>query len=120
MAKALIREPEDLYRAALLLGPDDESTAAEVCLQAHYLAAEAASKGHMPARYVAATSLDRYLVLSGRLQLYGTQYLKDDAGKYRLYPYDTATTDSTRAEWGVAPLDSLIARVGALTESATD
>jgi len=113
MAKALIRDPEDLYRAALLLQSADETTGPEICLQAHLLAAEAAEKGLEPAKFLAAASLDRYLVLVGGVQRYGTQHYNDD-GILRLYPYDTATTDSLRAVWGVPPLDSLKAEVEAL------
>ncbi len=115
MAKALIREPEDLYRAALLLQSADETTGPEVCLQAHLLAAEAAEKGLEPARFLAAASLDRYLVLVGGLQLYGTQHYNDD-GILRLYPCDTSTTDSIRAVWGVPPLDSLEAEIEILNK----
>ena len=115
VAKALIREPEDLYRAALLLQSADETTGPEICLQAHLLAAEAAEKGLEPAKFLAAASLDRYLVLVGGLQLYGTQYYNDD-GILRLYPCDTTTTDSLRAVWGGPPLDSLKAEVEILNK----
>ncbi|UCC45104.1 MAG: hypothetical protein JSU65_04090 [Candidatus Zixiibacteriota bacterium] len=112
VAKALIREPQDLYRAALVL--EAEEGEAQICLLAHYLAAEAARKGYQPARFLTAACLDRYRVLSGSSQAYGTQHYKGSDGLFHLYPIDSTTTDSVRAVWGVPSLDSLEAEIEAM------
>jgi hypothetical protein len=114
MARALIREGIDQYRAALILQTADRSEGPDICLEAHYLAAEAMEKGVDNAAYVAAAALDRYLVLSGRRQRYGTQYFVDNDGRYQLYPLDTTTTDSVRAIWDVPPLSRLRAEIDSL------
>lgn len=104
LALALVREGVDLYRAALILHSSNEPT---VCLQAHYLALEALRKGQTQARFLAATALDRSLILRGVPQRFGTQSFIDKSGKMRLYPIDSLISDSERAAWDVPPLESL-------------
>ncbi len=111
IAQALIREPVDLYRAALILQSADQSAGPECCLLAHYLAANAAEKGYDQARHLAAVCLDRYLVFSGQPQKYGTQHFNDSLGRPCLAPLDTLTTDSERVVWDVLPLEQLKARL---------
>jgi hypothetical protein len=107
LAQALIVEPEDLYRAALVLQHSEQPAARECCLLAHKLALEAVEKGYPRARFLAAAALDRYLLLNDRPQKYGTQYTRNRAGQYVILPYDTQTPDSVRAAWDVPSLDSL-------------
>jgi len=114
MAQALIREPANLYHAALVLQQANESAGRDILLQAHYLAVEAAQKGYEPAKYLAAASLDRFLVLGGHRQLYGTQRYTSSEGVCQLYPYEPTTTDSARSAWNVPSLDSLLAGAEAL------
>jgi hypothetical protein len=111
VAQALIREPEDLYRAADILQFSQDASDAECCLMAHYLARQAASKGSLEARKLAAASLDRYLLYKGLPQKYGTQTVNDSIGGLILAPIDPNTSDSERAEWDVLPLDQLKARL---------
>ncbi len=107
LSQSVITEPEDLYRAALILYHSQPGACPETYLLAHYLANEAVNKGYDEARYLAAASLDRYLVASGVPQRYGTQYTTEGKRGYRLLPYDSSTTDEERALWNVPPLDSL-------------
>ncbi|MCP4598634.1 hypothetical protein, partial [Neptuniibacter sp.] len=85
-----------------------EATGAESCLLGHYLAVQAANKGHEKSRFLAAAAYDRYLVFSGRPQKYGTQYVADSLGVMSVYPVDSTTSDSERVAWDVRPLDQLL------------
>ncbi len=107
LAKAKIEEPEELYLAALIVQNADPAVCPECFLLAHHLAGRAADLDHDRARYLAAATLDRYLVSSGKPQKFGTQFIVDSAGRYQLVPWDTSTSDSERALWDVPPLDSL-------------
>jgi hypothetical protein len=107
LSQALIVDPEDLYRAALVLQHAEPSAARECCLLAHKLALEAAEKGHPKAKFLAAAALDRYLLMSDHPQKFGTQYTRNRAGQYVILPYDSQTADSTRLDWNVPTLDSL-------------
>ena len=111
LAQAVISDPDDLYRAALVLSRAESERAAEACLLAHYLAQNAVAEGVEPARRLQARAMDRYLVLSGGIQLYGTQYYSDSSGALQLHPVDPTVSDSARAVFDLAPLDSLKARL---------
>ncbi|MCP4685648.1 MAG: hypothetical protein GY867_09400, partial [bacterium] len=111
ISQALVREPEDQYQAALILQAASVATGAESCLMGHYLAVQAAEKGHEKSRFLAAAAYDRYLVHTGQVQKYGTQYLSDSAGDMSLYPVDSMTSDSERVAWGVLPLDQLLEQI---------
>lgn len=107
ISQALVREPEDQYQAALILQASNVPTGAESCLLGYYLAVQAAEKGHEQARFLAAAAYDRFLVHTGQLQKYGTQYVTDTSGVLDLYPIDSSTSDSERVAWGVPPLHEL-------------
>jgi len=111
ISQALVREPEDQYQAALILQAASGATGAESCLMGYYLAVQAANKGHEKSRFLAAAAYDRYLVNSGQLQKYGTQYVTDSLGVMTMYPIDSATSDSERVAWDVLPLDKLLEEV---------
>jgi hypothetical protein len=67
------------------------------------------------ARWLAAASRDRYLMNSGKPQLYGTQFKRvDGTGPWILWDVDPAITDEERAKWDVPPLARAKARVEAL------
>ena len=68
----------DFYRAAFIF---QHSEKPEDFLKAHHLAVIAISKGY-EARWISAATLDRYLLGIGRQQIYGTQFLTDESGKY--------------------------------------
>jgi hypothetical protein len=107
LAQALIVDPPDLYKAAIILQHADPEAGKECCLLAHKLALEAADKGYTRAKFLAAASLDRYLLLNGQPQRYGTQYTRNRAGQYVMLPYDMQIADSIRAAWGVPSMDSI-------------
>ncbi len=111
LAQSLLIEPADLYRAAILLQTTDTATCRENFMLAFYLGMEAAKKGHAEARYLSASSLDKYLAASGLRQKYGTQVGRDHFGRYFILPFDTTTTDADRAAWDVPSLDSLLKTV---------
>lgn len=108
LSQSLLIEAVDLYRAALVLQNTDTASCKENHMLAYYLAMESAKKGHEEAKYLAAASLDKYLIYSGLRQKYGTQVGRDRFGRYYVSPFDTSTTDADRAVWNVPPLDSLL------------
>ncbi len=75
-------------------------------LYAHTLATVAIAKGRPQAIWIAAASLDRYLLRINQPQIYGTQYLKpEQAKKWSQEPYNrTLVSDSLRAALTVPPL----------------
>ncbi|MBD3258514.1 hypothetical protein GF377_08780 [candidate division GN15 bacterium] len=107
-AQALVREAEDLYRAATILLECDIAGGDADCLLAFYMAKTAADKGMEEARYLAARSIDRHMVTHGKLQRFGTQEILDSLGGRTLAPFDPNTSDSERAAWGVPPLEELM------------
>ncbi len=118
LSRALIVEPSDLYRAALILQHADPASAKEACLLANKLATEAAEKGYPRAKFLAAAALDRHLIFSNLPQKYGTQYTRNRAGQYMILPYDSQTPDSARIAWNVPPLDSIQAELKAMSPKA--
>ncbi len=72
------------------------------------------------ARWLAAASRDRYLMWSGKPQLYGTQFKKDKDGPWYLWQVDPAITDEERAKWDVPPIARAKARVEALNAGTFD
>ncbi|RMF03616.1 MAG: hypothetical protein D6768_05450 [Chloroflexi bacterium] len=92
--------PEDFYFAALVL--HHGGTLDEVW-QAHTLAQKSADRGYRPARWLTAATLDRWLMMQGKPQKYGTQIVPDGR-RQRVWPVDPATTDAERAALDVRPL----------------
>ena len=66
-----VRTLNDLYYASVVLHHGDEPAD---FLTGHRMASVAAMMGHRTARWVAAASLDRYLMSVGLPQVYGTQF----------------------------------------------
>ncbi len=114
----VLEAPEDYYHAAMIL---QHSLAVADYWQAHQLAMRAVELGYNQARWLAAATLDRWLMRQGKPQKYGTQYTMVGArwkvwawGKrYRLWDVDPVTSDTERAEWGVPALE--VAREWAAT-----
>ncbi|MDQ6669422.1 MAG: hypothetical protein M3069_01430 [Chloroflexota bacterium] len=106
----LLEAPQDYYHAAMVL---QHSLVVADYWQAHQLALRAVELGYTQARWLAAATLDRWLMRQGKPQKYGTQYTMVGArwkvwawGKrFRLWDVDPATTDAERAEWGVPALE---------------
>nr|WP_240978687.1 energy transducer TonB [Longimicrobium terrae] len=74
--------------------------------------------GNDRARWLAAASLDRWLLSTGQPQRYGTQYL-EQGGRTYLQPIDsTAVTDEERRRAGVETLDGIRARLARVNGTA--
>jgi HEAT repeat protein len=71
--------------------------------EAHLFAMRAVQLGEEQARWLAAASYDRWRMVSGEPQKYGTQYVSDGR-RQRLWDVDPSTTDADRARWNVPPL----------------
>ncbi|WP_412540993.1 hypothetical protein R8Z50_35370 [Longispora sp. K20-0274] len=103
----------DHYHAAMIFQhgetPDDIDTA-------HRLARRAVDLGYRPARWLAAASLDRWLMTLGRAQKYGTQFAPDGT-RWRLWDVEPATTDADRLAWDVPSLADQLRRAEELTRT---
>lgn len=73
--------------------------------KAHEFAKRAVELGSKVTRWLYAASLDRWLVSQGKEQKFGTQYNLETG---EILPTDQSTTDEERAEYGVAPIETLI------------
>jgi len=84
---------EDFYRAGWLLqhGVDSDDF-----LLAHVLTSVAAFEDVVLARFGSAATLDRFLMESGRAQLFGTQFEGDGRQGVPTEPYDDSLPDSLR------------------------
>jgi len=99
----LLQTATDYYHAALVLQHGDT---ADDFLLAHEFCVVAISKGKndREARWLAASSEDRFLMNIGRPQRFGTQFRSDGDGPMRLYEVGPGVTDETRRLMGVHSL----------------
>lgn len=109
-------DAEDLFCAAMIL---QHGSSLDDYWQAHELAKASADGGHAPARWLAAAAYDRWLMLQGEPQHFGTQYFSMAGGPLRLWEVDPATTDDERAEWDVPPLSDALDRVDGQVQPAS-
>lgn len=97
-----LKESDDYVHAAMVFqhgtDPDDFKRAHDLCLKAVEM-----DPANDDARWLAAASMDRYLMYKGEPQLYGTQIKKVD-DKWILWNVDPSITDEERARWDVPPL----------------
>lgn len=90
MSRGEVNTPQDLYHAAVIFlhgaSPKD-------FLTCHRLAVMASIRGHGPSRWLACSSLDRFLMSAGLAQVYGTQFEHNpEENKYQLrLPIDDNT-----------------------------
>jgi len=98
-----LQTASDYYHSAMILQHGD---APEDFLLAHEFCVLAISKGKndKEAKWLAASSEDRFLMNIGRLQRFGTQFHSEGNGPYKLYTVDSGVTDETRREMGVHSL----------------
>jgi hypothetical protein len=90
---------DDYYRAAFIL---QHGSQASDYLLAHSLAMAAVARGKAEANWIAAATLDRYLMKIGQSQIYGTQYGRSKENGVSMDPYDREMVpDSLRAALGV-------------------
>ena len=89
IARGEVATANDLYHAAVIFL---HGTEPKDFMAAHRFSTIAAVNGHRAARWLVASSLDRYLMASGLPQVYGTQFeFNEDDGKYQLrLPIDDA------------------------------
>lgn len=97
------KEAEDYFHAAMVFqhgtNPEDFKRAHDLCLKAIEI-----DPANDDVRWLAAASMDRYLMYKGEPQLYGTQIKKTEDGKWILWTVDPTITDEERARWDVPPL----------------
>ena len=85
-----VNTSNDMYHAAVLFL---HGTEPKEFLSSHRLATMAAINGHRPSRWLAAASLDRFLMSIGLPQTYGTQFEhNEEDNRYQLrLPIDDTT-----------------------------
>lgn len=95
-------DAHDCHHAALIFQHGLSSDSYE---KAHELAIKAVELGDNSARWLAAASLDRFLLSSGKAQKYGTQFILNNKKEWELaLPIDPSITDEERKEWNVPPI----------------
>lgn len=102
VAAGALASGDDYWHAAFIL---QHGRGAEDFLLAHTFAIIAAARGRTDAIWIAAATLDRYLQKSGRPQIYGTQFMTENAtGTTTQDPYDRfLVSDALRQALGVPP-----------------
>lgn len=102
VAGGRLHTAEDFYRAAFIFQHGHEP---DSYLMAHSLAMIAMACGKQQASWLAAATLDRYLINTGQPQIYGTQYMSSKNGKLTQEPFNSAIiSDSMREQLGVPTL----------------
>ena len=101
-----IRTSRDFYHLAMLL---QHGGLAEHYHLGHELARRAWKAGYEPAGWLAAATLDRWLMHVGLPQKFGTQYSFSN-GCWRVYPVDATVSDDERMRWGVPRLEQAYER----------
>ncbi|MFI5264205.1 MAG: hypothetical protein ACHQM6_06795 [Candidatus Kapaibacterium sp.] len=99
----------DFSEAALILQHGNDTSDYR---NAHELALASVKLGNKDGKWLAAATLDRYLVAQKKPQKYGTQsFTNEKTGKRELYPVDPSVTDKERAEWDCPPLKNALKAV---------
>lgn len=102
LARGKLQSARDFEEAAVIF---QHSRTPGDYLLAHTLALIAVSKGDTNAVWIAAATLDRYLMSSGKPQIYGTQFLTPPGGRATQEPYNrTLISDTLRKQLGVPSL----------------
>lgn len=96
-----VKTGQDYWFAAMVFQHGDKP---EDYLMAHVLSVVSANKGNRNGRWLAAASLDRYLLTVGQKQIYGTQFTSGKADASVQIDYDTGLlNDNLRAASCVIP-----------------
>lgn len=106
-----VNTSNDMYHAAVLFL---HGTEPKEFLAAHRLASMAAINGHRPSRWLAAASLDRFLMSIGLPQTYGTQFEhNEEENRYqlRLPIDDTTVLHFEKRFFGVPPVVERLAQL---------
>lgn len=101
----------DLFRAGIIM---QHGGRLKYIRKANQLAKLSAEKGYKKAKWLYAASLDRSLMMQQKKQKFGTQYVKQKNGKWRVYPIAQGMSDRVRAEYNVKPLHQIKKIVGSL------
>jgi hypothetical protein len=102
----------DFSEAALILQHGNDTSDFRT---AHELALASIKLGNNDAKWLAAATLDRYLIAQNKPQKYGTQsFTNKKTGKRELYPVDPSVTDEERAQWNCPSLKNAMNAVGKL------
>jgi hypothetical protein len=100
-----LKDALDFFHAATVLQHGDK---VEHYKLANELCEKAINLGEERAKWLYAATLDRYLMNTGKkFQELGTQYKKNNKGKWELYPVDPKTSDMDRARYNVPSLENL-------------
>lgn len=94
----------DLFRAGIIM---QHGGRLKYIRKANQLAKLSAEKGYKKAKWLYAASLDRSLMMQKKKQKFGTQYVKQKNGKWRVYPIAPGMSDRIRAEYSVKPLQEI-------------
>ena len=101
-----LRTAKDFSEAALILQHGNDTSDYR---NAHELALASITLGNRDAKWLAAATLDRYLVAQKKPQKYGTQsFTNKKTGKLQLYRVDPSITDKEREKWDVPPLKNAL------------
>jgi hypothetical protein len=102
-AQNRLQTASDYYHGAMIL---QHGNAPEDFLLSHEFCVLAISKGKndKDAKWLAASSEDRFLMNIGRPQRFGTQFHSEGKSPILLYAVDSGVTDETRREMGVHSL----------------
>ena len=110
-----LTNPLDAFHAAIILhhGIENEYAVAANDLCKYAVARLGDNhKDIRSARWLYAASYDRILVHDGKLQKFGTQFVKNKDGKFELAtPIDSATTDEERAWYGIPAIEETLKRL---------
>ena len=102
LSKGALTTGRDYWRAAFIFQHGGTSSA---YLQAHHLANVAMKLGYRDAAWIAAASLDRYLLSIGQSQIYGTQYQVGKDGQWARRTIDASIlSDEDRSNMNVPKL----------------
>ena len=104
VAEEQLSEASDYYHAAMILqhsSPGSEGYKPEHYLLAHTLAVVAGFQGHEEARWLSAAALDRYFFWTDQEQFYGTQYKRDEDGRWQPGRASAYLTGALRREFGL-------------------
>lgn len=109
-----IKTAQDYYHAAMIFQHGDS---AEDIRLSHAFAtiSSALGGGTSAANWLKAASWDRLMLNLEQPQWYGTQYVRDEAGRWLLYRvHPDAVTDEQRAAWSVPSLEESRSRTAVM------
>jgi hypothetical protein len=119
LAQGVVSAPDDYFHAALIF---QHGETLEEIWQAHKLARKAAelgatqSMGYKDSHWLAAATLDRWLMYQGKPQKYGTQFVPDGK-RWRLWDIEPDTSDAERLANHVPTLQEQLRQAEHLTQN---